>query len=235
MAALSALALVCLPAASGFAPAVAPLGRRAPARLGSRLAPAARARALASSVVETDDDMVIGAGVAVEEISNEQLVRIVRLETTDQEVNELVWRCLGYRPGASGAWDSSEAFAKFREKYPQPPDFIGVTRTYSKEVDEPILRANQALHRSIPMAYKQGLKTQLKPLGFTGFKLANLTPNMTRRAQATNWLLYYREALHGRTLGEVRRAKEKARRAEEAAAAEGVRVAPTGTTGQHVM
>ncbi|KAG8461458.1 hypothetical protein KFE25_001062 [Diacronema lutheri] len=201
----------------------------------------AAARARASSVVAcaavaaSDDARVIGEHVRLDELSNEQLVRIVRLETTDEETNELAWRCLGYRRGASGAWDASDAFQKFRLKYPQPPDLIGVTRTYSKEIDEPVLRANQALHRSIPMAYKQGLKTQLKPLGFTGFKLANLTPNMTRRAQVTNWLLYYREALHGRTFGDVRRAKDEARQLEEAAAAQGVRAAPTGTSGQHVL
>lgn len=208
-------------------------GGWAPSR---RRASLVRARPIAcAATVTADDDKVIGTGVSLDEISNERLVRIVRLETTDEETNELVWRCLGYRRDTSGEWDSTDAFAKFREKYPQPPDLIGVTRTYSKEVDEPVLRANQALHRSIPMAYKQGLKTQLKPLGFTGFKLANLTPNMTRRAQVTNWILYYREALHGRTFGEVRRAKEEARRLEEAAAAEGIRTAPTGTTGQHVM
>ena len=38
---------------------------------------------------------------------------------------------------------------------------------------------------------------QLRPEGFNGFKLAELTPNKTRRAQCANWLLYYREALFG--------------------------------------
>jgi hypothetical protein len=51
----------------------------------------------------------------------------------------------------------------------------------------------------------------------------------------TNWLLYYREALHGRTYGDVRREKEEARAGEEEEKASGVIRAPTGTTGQHVM
>ena len=38
----------------------------------------------------------------------------------------------------------------------------------------------------------QGIKIKLRPLGFTGFKLDELTPNKTRRAQCVNWLLFYR-------------------------------------------
>ena len=34
-------------------------------------------------------------------------------------------------------------------------------------------------------------------------KLADLTPNKTRRAQCANWLLYYREQLFGYTLEEL--------------------------------
>jgi hypothetical protein len=182
-----------------------------------------------------DGATVIGADVPLAELANEQLLRIVRLETTDAETNELAWRCLGYARRAEGTWDSSNAFTKFREAYPQPPDLIGVTRKYEKEIDEPVLRANQALTRSIPMAHKQGLKEQFTPLGFSGFKLAGLTPNMTRRAQVTNWLIYYREVLHGRSYDEVRRAKEELRAREEADKAAGIVRAPTGLTAQHVM
>ena len=42
-----------------------------------------------------------------------------------------------------------------------------------------------------------------------GFKLAGLTPNMTRRAQCVNWLLYYREQLMGKTVEELRRERER--------------------------
>jgi hypothetical protein len=37
----------------------------------------------------------------------------------------------------------------------------------------------------------QGIKIKLRPYGFTGFKLDELTPNKTRRAQCVNWLLFY--------------------------------------------
>ena len=88
-------------------------------------------------------------------------------------------------------------FPKWRARFPQPPDLVGVTRVYSPDVDEPVLRANQALHRSIPMAHKDGIRENLRaePVRFLGFKLEGLTPNKTRRAQCANWLLYYRSAL----------------------------------------
>ena len=84
-----------------------------------------------------------------------------------------------------------------------------MTRVYSKDVDEPVLRANQALVASIPMKYKGGIKEHLRKVGWTGFKLEGLTPNKTRRAQCTNWLLYYREALFGMSLEDLVAAKER--------------------------
>jgi hypothetical protein len=56
-------------------------------------------------------------------------------------------------------------------------------QNYSKEVDGFTLKANQALVRSIPLEHKQSIKKYMTPLGFTGFKLDELTPNRTRRAQ----------------------------------------------------
>ena len=143
-----------------------------------------------------------------EELTNENLVRIVREECSDEEVNALVWKCLGYRREGEG-WDNGEVFPKWRAKYPTPPDLVGVLRVYSKDVDEPVLRANQALVASIPMKYKGGIKEQLRKVGWTGFKLEGLTPNKTRRAQCTNWLLYYREALMGLSLEELLAQKQR--------------------------
>eukprot|EP00633_Aureoumbra_lagunensis_P008011 CAMPEP_0197318538 /NCGR_PEP_ID=MMETSP0891-20130614/51489_1 /TAXON_ID=44058 ORGANISM="Aureoumbra lagunensis, Strain CCMP1510" /NCGR_SAMPLE_ID=MMETSP0891 /ASSEMBLY_ACC=CAM_ASM_000534 /LENGTH=225 /DNA_ID=CAMNT_0042809051 /DNA_START=24 /DNA_END=701 /DNA_ORIENTATION=- len=144
-----------------------------------------------------------------DELTNENLVRIVREECTDDQVNELVWKCLGYRRRDDGTFDNEQVFPKWREKYPSPPDLIGITRTYSKEIDEPVLRANQALVNSIPMKYKGGIKHHLAKVGWTGFMLQGLTPNKTRRAQCTNWLLYYREALFGISLEELIVQKER--------------------------
>ena len=36
-----------------------------------------------------------------------------------------------------------------------------------------------------------------------------LTPNKTRRAQCANWILYYREALFGKSLEELKKARER--------------------------
>ena len=143
-----------------------------------------------------------------EELTNENLVRIVREECSDEEVNELVWKCLGYRRQGD-KFVNDEVFPKWREKYPDPPDLVGVTRTYSKSVDEPVLRANQALVASIPMKYKAGIKEHLRKVGWTGFMLEGLTPNKTRRAQCTNWLLFYREALFGLSLEDLRQQKQR--------------------------
>jgi hypothetical protein len=60
---------------------------------------------------------------------------------------------------------------------------VRCVQTYSKEVDGFTLKANQALVRSIPLEHKQSIKKYMTPLGFTGFKLDELTPNRTRRAQ----------------------------------------------------
>ena len=173
---------------------------------------------------------------APDDISNENILRIVLSETTDEETNALVWKYLGYRyDEETGEWDASAVFPKWAKKYPQPPDLIGVTRTYERAVDEPVLRAVQALQRSVPTEHKDNLRQELRPLGWAGFKMAGLTPNMTRRAQVSQWLLYYRKALHGVPLEELVRRRE-ARQAEEAArlAAEGT-LPPTGTTKQGVL
>lgn len=158
-----------------------------------------------------------------EELSNENLYKILMIQCTDLEVNTLVWKCLGYRfiakedeSGAGGEWINEKVFPKWREKYPTPPDLIGMQRIYSKEVDQPSLRANQSLVRSVPVDNKQSLKTHLKPLGFTGYKYAELTPNKTRRAQCANWLLYFREELFGFSVEELRERRQKKQEAEEA-------------------
>jgi hypothetical protein len=79
-----------------------------------------------------------------------------------------------------------------------------VLRNYTYSIDRPVQQANQQLVASIPLKYKQvrhlnrctsisphmtwrtrqqGVKEHLRPLGFTGFMLDELTPNKTRRAQ----------------------------------------------------
>ena len=93
--------------------------------------------------------------------------------------------------------------------------FPGMQRIYSKEVDSTSLKNNQHLVRSVPDEFKQSLKGNLKPLGFTGYKVSELTPNLTRRAQCANWLLYYRDELFGYTLDELKERRQKKKKEEQ--------------------
>ena len=159
-------------------------------------------------------------GPTPEELTNENLIQIVerRSNVTDLEVNTLVWKCLGYRfDPENEVWTAPEVFPKWKERYPTPPDVIGMQRIYTKEVDGELIKNNQRLTNSIPMEFKQSLKTILKPYGFNGYKLSELVPNMTRRAQCVNWLLFFREDLYGFTLEELqeRRRVKKEKEAEE--------------------
>jgi Domain of unknown function (DUF1823) len=152
-------------------------------------------------------------GPTDEELSNENMLRIVRIQCSDLEVNTLVWKCLGYRfDPDSETWNNDQVFPNWKEKYTTPPDFIGMRRIYEKEIDQVSLKANQGLVRSVPVESKQSLKTHLKPLGFRGYQYAELTPNKTRRAQCANWLIFYREELYGYTVEEL---KERQRLKQE--------------------
>lgn len=171
-------------------------------------------------VGDNDFKVTREGGPTPEELTNENLIQIVerRSNVTDIEVNTLVWKCLGYRfDPEKEKWDAPEVFPKWKERYPTPPDVIGIQRIYTKEVDGEIIKNNQRLTNSIPMEFKQSLKTILRPYGFNGYKLSELVPNMTRRAQCVNWLLFFREDLYGFTLEELqeRRRVKKEKEAEE--------------------
>ncbi|KAL3779652.1 hypothetical protein ACHAW5_003651 [Stephanodiscus triporus] len=170
---------------------------------------------------------------SIEELSNDNMLLIVRSECTDLEVNTLVWKCLGYRfDEEAERWDDAEVFPRWRENYPDPPDLIGMRRVYSREVDSPSLKSNQSLVRSIPQENKQSLKTHLKPLGWKGYQYKELTPNKTRRAQCANWLIFYREELFGYTVEELTERRRIKREAEDAAAAEARRIIDEGGEGR---
>lgn len=112
-------------------------------------------------------------------------------------------------------WTAERVFPKWAAKYPSPPDLVGVTRDFSPEVDRDVRQASMDLMRSIPRDFKGGIRN-LQYLGFNGFKLNELTPTKTRRAQLVNWLIYYREKLHGKTIDQLReeRSREKSSGAE---------------------
>lgn len=110
-------------------------------------------------------------------LSTQTIWAIINDELDDATVNQLVWHYLGYRYDAvSQRWDSSIVDPVWREEYGEPPDFIA---------DRP---PNVKLVRTIPAENKQLLKEKL---GFPGYKINELVPRKTRRAQIANWLLSY--------------------------------------------
>ena len=110
-------------------------------------------------------------------LSTETLWGILRGEIPDEGVNRLLWQCLGYRYDTEAhQWDVGAVSTDWSSLYPAPPDFIGSRPATVK------------LTRSIPAEDKQLLKEQL---GFTGYKVGELNPTLTRRATAVSWLLSY--------------------------------------------
>ena len=65
--------------------------------------------------------------------------------------------------------------------------------------------------------------------------MSELTPNMTRRAQVASWLIYYRQALHGVPVKELRRRKAVRTAAEKAMLDANQAIPPTGTSKQSVV
>ncbi|MEC4984950.1 MAG: DUF1823 family protein [Oscillatoria sp. PMC 1068.18] len=110
-------------------------------------------------------------------LNNETIWAILNEELDDETVNQLVWDCLGYRYHESNqTWDNTAVADDWREKYPEPPDFIA---------NRP---PTVQLTRSIPKENKQLLKEYL---GFKGYKIGEFGPRQTRRATMANWLLSY--------------------------------------------
>ena len=128
-----------------------------------------------------------------EELSNEQILLIARDGiATDLEVNTLVWKCLGYRfDNINEQWEATEVFPIWKERFPNPPDLIGMTREYSKEIDSPSLRSNQALVKSIPLEFKQSLKTHLRPLGWKGYQYRELTVSIIFAIKSTRMTMIF--------------------------------------------
>lgn len=110
-------------------------------------------------------------------LSSETVWAILNDLIDDATVNRLVWHCLGYRyDSATRKWNTTGVTPDWRDKYPDPPNFID---------SRP---ATIGLTRSIPAANKQLLKEKL---GFKGYKVSELNPRRTRRATVANWLLSF--------------------------------------------
>jgi Domain of unknown function (DUF1823) len=110
-------------------------------------------------------------------LTPETIWKVINSELSDEMVNALVAKALGYRyDPAQKQWQTDAVDPAWSEDYPEPPDFIGSRPATVK------------LTRSIPMEHKQLLKEQL---GFKGYQVGELNPKLTRRATAANWLLSY--------------------------------------------
>ena len=113
-------------------------------------------------------------------LNTDTIWAILKEEIDDEAVNKLVWYYLGYRyDETQQTWDNSNVADEWREKYPQPPDFIANRPPTVK------------LTRSIPKEHKQLLKEKL---GFKGYKIGEFTPRDTRRATMASWLMSYLES-----------------------------------------
>jgi hypothetical protein len=109
-----------------------------------------------------EKNLVEGTGEAAAEAASSELSE-TELSETELSKTEL-----------SKNWQAEEVDEKWREKYPEPPNFIE---------SRP---ATVQLTRSIPSENKQLLKTLL---GFKGYSVDQLVPRLTRRATMANWLL----------------------------------------------
>jgi hypothetical protein len=76
-------------------------------------------------------------GPLEKELSNENLIKIVSLVASDQQCNMLCWKCLGYSfHSSNNSYTNTNVFPAWRERFPNPPDIIGVKRDYSPDVGE---------------------------------------------------------------------------------------------------
>lgn len=120
------------------------------------------------------------------------LLAIINQETPDEFINDIVRTLLGWKQRQDHSWDNSNAHPAWLKAYPDhPPDFIGRNNDYSPEHDRPVKLAVQRLIHTTKMENRQLLKEVLKPHGFRGWKVTELTPNRTRRATVVNWILQW--------------------------------------------
>lgn len=72
----------------------------------------------------------------------------------------LLWHCQGYRYDVEkGGWNSDKVFPLWKKRYPSPPDLLGVTRVYEREVDGPVMKAVQVRFRCPSKARRVVLET----------------------------------------------------------------------------
>lgn len=130
-------------------------------------------------------------------ITGTDLFDIIYGRTPDAWVNEILRTLLGWRQTDNGEWNDDHVEPKWKNVYTKgPPNFIGKEGDYEPKQDRPVKLAVQNLTRSVPSRYKPVFRQIMRPLGFPGWKVHQLTPNLTRRAQAVNWILYWYTTHH---------------------------------------
>lgn len=143
--------------------------------------------------VPATDGYMPGAPIAEPlPLTIDDLMAIVKNGCPDSWPNEIIRILLGWRQNEDGSWDDSHVPAEWLESYPKgPPDFIGDPTDYSREKDMPVKLAVQKMVRSVLPEHKNGFREVMKPAGFPGWKVADLTPNRTRRAQCVNYIIFW--------------------------------------------
>ena len=110
-------------------------------------------------------------------LSRDLFEQILLDRISDSFVCNLVWERLDYisKKKCEGAYSAGKNTPKYwSDKFPEAPEIIAKRS------------ASVHLIRSIPKQYKQSLK---ECMDFKGYKIDDLFPRRTRRANAVNWLL----------------------------------------------
>jgi hypothetical protein len=139
------------------------------------------------------DPVAAAKAVTAEELEDARLLQLL-LQKRDEELNVLAWKCLGYRYinyGAGYAWDTTYVFPKWRQRYPIPPDLVGV----SGDTPETIA-AVEFLASTTAEKYQDAVERHCKSQGLR-YIGKQVNPAATRKVQVTQWLMFYRRVLRG--------------------------------------
>lgn len=116
--------------------------------------------------------------VTFEEVE-ENVLKVVEGELSDQECNLLCWRCLGYKYDATlKNFTNDGVMNRWKAIYPQPVDLIGLFNTEDEVIDRPVELASKELWRTIAEHYKDGL-SEIRE--FEPIDVKDLTLNVARR------------------------------------------------------
>lgn len=157
------------------------------------------------------DPVAAAKAVTAEELEDARLLQLL-LQKRDEELNVLAWKCLGYRYinyGAGYAWDTTYVFPKWRQRYPIPPDLVGV----SGDTPETIA-AVEFLASTTAEKYQDAVERHCKSQGLR-YIGKQVNPAATRKVQVTQWLMFYRDEYFGVPMEELQRRKQQQQQAHK--------------------